>query len=375
MNGSNNDVPDRLARLTGYLASDPNNLSLLLDASEAALSERRPGLAVELMERYGALAALEGRALNVASLAALQTGAHAKAADGFAILLETEPHSPALRFNRAWALAMDRHFEEALTLLDEDSARSLAQAAMLRVQIMHQLGHVDEAAEAARAYILVHPEHEGLMAATSVLAIDIEDLELADNCAKKAGGHPDALTTLGILALGRAADSEAADMFERALAIQGQSPRAWVGKGLAELIAGTHAEAAKHIERGAEMFGDHIGSWIAAGWAHLLSNDINNARRAFERALLIDDNFAESHGSLAVIAALEGRSSEAERLVEVALRLDKQSFAAVFARTLLLQAQGKAELARAIFERALNTPIDASGATIAQALAKRALFP
>jgi tetratricopeptide (TPR) repeat protein len=371
---SNSAPPGRLARLLEYLTSDPTNLSLLSDAAEAALQERQPEAALDLLQRHAALSPLGGKETNVAGLAALQVGKYEDAADHFTNLIDAHPSDPSIRFNLAWSLAMLKRFEEALALLDDAAARALPQAAMLQVQLMHELGQFDEAAERARAYVTLFPDHPGLLAAVSVLALDVEDMALAQACASKAGDHPDALTTLGTLALGDARDDDAAVMFERALVKNKESPRAWVGKGLVELTRGAHGEAAQHIEHGAELFDSHIGSWIAAGWAHLLNKNIMAARAAFERALALDHNFAESHGSLAVIAILEGKPEDAKRLTQTALRLDKQSFAAALAQSLLLEAAGKPDVARRIIERALNAPIDAAGSTIAQALTKRALF-
>lgn len=364
----------RLARLLGHLASDENNLSLLSEAADAALQERQPKTALDLLQRYAAHAPLGEKETSAAGLAALQLGNYENAASYFGRLLETHPCEPSLRFNRAWSLAMLKRFDEALVLVDDATASALAQAAMLQVQLMHELGRFDEAAERARLYVKIFPDHTGLLAAVSVLALDVEDIALAAACAEKAGDHPDALTTLGTLALGDARDNDAAAMFDRALIKNNQSPRAWVGKGLVELTRGAHGDAAQHIEHGAALFESHIGSWIAAGWAHLLNKNVASARTAFDRALALDHNFAESHGSLAVIAILEGRHDEAKRLTQTAMRLDKQSFAAALAQSLLFEAEGKPELARRIIERALNAPIDSTGNTIAQALTKRALF-
>jgi tetratricopeptide (TPR) repeat protein len=364
----------RLSRLLGYLDADGANLSLLSNAAEAALGEGRADLALDLLSRHAALGPLGDKEINLAGLAALQTGDFAGAQRHFDHLVVHHPDDPNLGFNLAWALASQKRFADALARLGEPVALLLPQAAMLRVQLLHELGQFDEAGEAARRYVEAFPDHEGLMAAVSVLAIDIEDLELAHKCAQKAGNHPDALTTLGTLALGEARDGEAGALFERALAANDAAPRAWLGKGLVEMSQGAHGEAARHIERGAAMFGDHIGSWIAAGWAHLFAGEIKEARRCFERALALDANFAESHGSLAVLAMLEGATADAERLAEVALRLDRQCFSAVLAKSMMLETKGRPELARQLIERALHTPIDASGATIAQQIAKRALF-
>jgi tetratricopeptide (TPR) repeat protein len=208
------------------------------------------------------------------------------------------------------------------------------------------------------------------MAAVSVLALDIEDPELAARCAAKAPGHPDALATLGTLALGNDQPEEALDMFNRALERNRAVPRAWVGRGLAELLAGRSDRAAADIDRGAEMFGTHLGSWIAAGWAHFISHDLAASRARFETALRLDPNFAESHGSLAVLDLLEGDAEGARRRADIALRLDRQCYSAALAKALLAAGAGDAAGAQRIFDLALNTPVDGNGRTIAQTMAR-----
>src|SRR5204863_857679 len=107
----------------------------------------------------------------------------------------------ALRFNLAWSRAMLKNATGALDLLDNATTEALPQAAMLQVQLLHDQGAFEEAETSARKHIARHPRHAGLMAAVSVLAIDIEDTSLALDCAWRAGDHPDALASLGTLAL------------------------------------------------------------------------------------------------------------------------------------------------------------------------------
>jgi tetratricopeptide (TPR) repeat protein len=360
----------RLDRLLPLLEADPDNLTLLSDAAETALAERRPELAADLLDRYAALAPLPPEASNLAGLAALQTGRFDRAAEFFGQAGESEG---PVRYNLAFALAMQKAFDRALALLDDDLARALPQAAMLQVQILHEQGEFDRAAERARDYVAIHSDYPPLMAVVSVLALDVEDEELAAECAAKGGSHPDALSTLGTLALGDDRATEALELFDRALDRNPAAPRALVGRGLAKLLSGGTATAAVDIDRGAEMFGDHLGSWIAAGWAHFVARDLAAARARFETALAIDPNFAESHGSLAVLDLLEGHAEGARQRSEVALRLDRQCYSAALARTLLAAGSGDQAKARRIFETAVNMPVDASGRTIAQALARLGL--
>jgi tetratricopeptide (TPR) repeat protein len=364
----------RLERLMTYLAADPRNLTLLGDAAETALSERRADIARDLLERYASIAPLPPKETNLLGMAALDLEDYASASAAFSALHQQSPADPALRFNLAWARAMAKDFDGALNALDEATVKALPQAAMLEIQLLHDRGAFDEAAERARAHVRTHPDHRGLLAAVSVLAMDVDDPTLAAECARRAGDHPDALTTLATLALGEDRDSDALTLFNQALERRDRSPRAWVGKGLAELAAGDHEQAARDIRHGAEMFERHIGSWIAAGWAAIVAGDIEAGRACFDTALELDHNFAETHGSLAVVSVMQGDVESARRLTQTALRLDRGSFSAALASALLAQSDGRPEVAQRVVQSALHTPVDASGRTIAQALLRRGLL-
>lgn len=364
------DPNGRLARLTAYLATDPDNVRLLADAAEAAFAAAQFDATLDLLDRHARVAPLPPQALNLAGLAAMRLHQWQLAADRFAALMDGGADAPAVRFNRAWSLAMAKQFDAALPLLDDATTTELPQAAQLAVQLLHQDGDMDAAEALARTAIERHPDHRGLNAAVATLAIDIEDLDLAARCAERAGDHPEALTTRATLALGDDQVTEAAQLFEAALERDPHAPRAWVGHGLAQLLAGNPAQAAQELDKGAALFSTHIGSWIAAGWAYFIARDLASARQRFETALALDDSFAESHGSLAVIAILEGRLDDAKQQTQVALRLDRQSFSGALASTLLAAGAGDTARAQQIVERALRTPIDANGRTIEQALAR-----
>ncbi len=373
---SSSDAPQangRLATLLVLLKHDPNNLSLLSDAAEAALQQNEPSVARDLIDRYAAQAELTPRERNLRGLALLQSGAFEEAAQVFGDLMSEGADDAGLRFNRAWCLAKLRQPESALELLRDDDVLALPQAAMLRVHALHDLGRVDEALSEAKRLVAVHPHHRGLLAAASVVGVDAEDLDFAGECARAAPGNPDALTTLGTIALAEDRSADAAALFGQALEKDPDSPRAIIGAGLGKMIGGQYPQAASDIERGATIFGDHIGSWVAAGWAYIFSSDLAAARRCFDTALAIDHNFGETHGSLAVLDLIEGRVEEARREAQTARRLNAQSFSAALAQAMLLSSGGRADQARAILDRALHTPLDASGRTIAQSLARHGL--
>lgn len=365
-------APSRLQTLKGFLTADPNNLTLLADAAETALKENEVPAAREFLARYAAVAPLPDKERGLAGVAAMRAGDFGQAAHAFRALLAQSPSDPALRFNLAWSLAMLKDFEESLKLLDPATVAHLPQAAMLHVQLLHDQGNVEEAADLARQYIERHPDDEGLLSAVSVLALDIDDRTLAEACASRATSQPDALATLGTLALADADRGRAHELFSRALEGNSNSARAWIGKGLSQLFVGPSAQAAADIERGADIFVEHAGSWLTAGWAHLLADNIAKARSCFEKARIIDDSFADAHGSLALLDIIEGNAASARRSAERALQLDANSFAGALATASLMQGE-KPELAREIVRRALDAPIDASGRTLASALAVHGL--
>lgn len=360
----------RLDLLLSYLRDDPDNPSLLHEAADAALAEKQPEMAAELLERRAALGALPIDAAHTAGLAALSLGAFEKAADYFNKVLAQGGDQPSVRFSLAWAMMMARKFETALEFLDDEVTRELGDAAALKVQLLHNEGDVEAARAAATALVAFHPDHRGLRAAMSVLALDLEDRELALDCARKAGDHPDALATLGAFALEDQRATDAADLFDQALARNDANARAWVGRGLSRLMIGQPEAAGTDIDRGAEIFGDHLGSWIAAGWAYFIVGDYATARARFETALNIDPTFAESHGSLAVLEVLAGEKGVAKERCEIALRLDRNCYSAALARALLATNEGHSESARRIVERALDTSLDERGRTIGQVLAQ-----
>lgn len=364
---------DRLKILMGYLDSDPTNPNLLRDAAYAALDANDPAAAGGLFFRLEEADTLSDEDINHAGIAAMRSGDQPRAKELFTTLLDKHPEDSGLKFNLAWNAALAKDFDGAQTFLDKATIDALPQAAMLDLQLRHDRGDFDGAAEVAKDYLQMHGSYPPLLAAISVLAMDIEDEELARDMAVRAGKHPDALTTLGSLTLGEQKTEEARGMFEQALAANPNSPRAWIGLGLTNMSSGDNMQAVSQLDKGAEMFGDHLGSWIAAGWGYFIAGDIETARARFEKALALDDTFAESHGSLAVVDILQGERASGERHLEIARRLDRNCFSAAFAQILLASSDGDPEKAQRIFELAIKQPIDARGRTIADALGSLAM--
>lgn len=368
-----NDAEARLERLRGYLSHDPDNLSLATDCADAALAAGWVELATAILTPFADTGTLDPAASNVFGIAAMRSGDYETAEARFTQVLDGAPDDAGVRFNLAWTQALAGRHADAREALGEITATDLPQAAMLDLQIDHHLGELDVAADKMREYLERFPDYAPLQAAASVLAMDLEDIDLARACAERAGAHPDALATLGALELGDNRLADARDLFARALETRDANPRAHVGLGLVALAGGDAAAALPHLDRGAAQFGDHLGSWIAAGWAHFLAGDAATAQARFETALAADDTFGEAHGSLAAMHAFAGDFDAARREQEIALRLDRQSFSAALTGVVLAAADGDQAQAGRIMELALRQPIGVDGGTLADALARMAL--
>jgi tetratricopeptide (TPR) repeat protein len=364
-----------LGRLRRYLESDPKNLHLLAYAASAAYDAQDFAQADEFIGHYEKLAPLTANLTNLKGLVALSRQNYAAAEAIFRKLREQTGDTPALRFNLAWALAMQASYREALELLDDETVAVAPRAPSLKIHAMHHLAMYDEALACGRVLAERYPDNEDLMGALSTLALDMEKADLALSYARHAGGNSEGRAALGFLALGDHNAPESLDLFEQAIAAQPGNPRAWVGKGLSLLASGDAKSGTAAIDRGAALFGDHIGSWIASGWAHFVTGDNFKARESFERALAIDPNFSECHGGLAVMDILAGKLEDAKRRTEIALRLDKNCFGGALAKSLLLDRSGHARVAQKVREIALSTPIGPNGRTIAQELVAFGIRP
>lgn len=363
----------RFAQLRGYLEQDPDNVALATDCADAALAADRIQDAAAILAPHRARAALDARGLNIAGLAAMRSGDQAAAQAIFEDLLAEQPRDEALRFNLAWSRALADDHEGAQQLFAEGGVPDLPQAAMLDLQLHHQLGEFDAAEEKLADYLMRYPGYPPLQAAASVLAMDIDRPDLARACAEQGGEHPDALATLGALELGERNLDAARELFERSLTLRVANPRANIGYGLVAMAAGDSAAALPYLDRGAEQFGDHLGSWLASGWAYLLAGDAATARARFETALAHDASFGEAQGSLAALDALAGDFDAARQRSEIALRLDRQSFSAAFASMLIAAADGDSEKAQRIFEIASRQALTPDGKSLADILAGFAL--
>jgi len=362
----NDSAEQRLASLSGYLASDPDNLGLLVDAAEAAIEANKFNEAEAIVSHLRTIAPSASGGLYLSAVIEMNTGNFANAAGTLKTVIESDD-APNVRFNLAWCEAMLGNKPDALELLTGAVTSTIAAAAMLKTQILHEAGEFEHALSFGKDALSRFPEDRGLLAAMATLALDMEDLQLARHCAALGDTHPEALAAAGVIDLHDGDPERARLQFEKSLAIRDHNPRAWIGRGLTSLAQSDPASAASDLDRGAQQFSSHVGSWIAAGWAHYLAGDIDAASDRFERALAINPNFCESHGSLAVIGVARGDLQLARRRMTTALKLDRQCFSAALAQVLL--SSDEPDKSRQIVEAAFSTPINDKGMTIASYMA------
>lgn len=357
-----------LDQLKSYLDHDPSNETLRLECAETAIHTKHFNDALTLLKPL--LESEHKKAVELTGLIAIKKGQYDEANKIYSTLASKNPRDFSLQFNQSWSLAKLGRFEDALSIMDEDCARSLPQAASLMVQLYHQLGDFDKAGSSAREYTHIFPNYPDLAAVASTVAMDIDDPEWARKLSELAPEHPDAMITLATLNLSEDTAHSSKALYDKALVKRPNSARALIGKGLAELLLGNSDEASDHLDKGAEAFGTHLGSWIAAGWSYAVKGDMKTARERFEHALSIDDSFSETHGSIGILNILEGDIQTGRKNIRTARRLDVNSASAALGQILILQSQGRAAAAQDVFEKAMQTPINSNGETLAQSMVK-----
>lgn len=365
----------RLERLLGFLKTDPSNPHLLADTAEAAFEARQFENAASLIDRHPT--PLPARLANIKGLIALEQR-HYKDAMAIFEALRPVDDNPALRFNLAWAKAMQDDYAGALELLDDETLTISVRAPALKIHAMHHLALYEDALACGDILSQQFPNNKELLGALATLAMDAERSDLARDYATRAGDAAEGQAVLGLFMLGDHDLPRALVMFDQAIAADTGNPRAWIGKGLGLLAAGDSRAGAQALDHGAELFAVHLGSWIASGWAYFMSGDNAKARSRFERALAIDANFAESHGGLAVVEIAEGHLEAAQRACDIALRLDRNCFAGALAKSLLLEQSGHPRSAQKVREAAFIVPIGPGKRTLAQeivALGQRPVLP
>lgn len=371
-------VQERLARLLGYRAQDPQNFALLVDIAALQLALGQCADARQSAQQALALAADKPQGHALLGLAAARENDFHAAAAALDEAIRLGDDTPAVLYHHAYALAMLGRFADA-----KQSAAAAAQfaaeypfAPALYIRVLHHLGEVDAAvayAEALQAGGANAPRVNGML---STLYMDAGNFEGARTAATAAlaedDSDMDAHTAVGLLALGDLDADHALAEFNRVLRAQADNGRALLGSGLSKLLVGDIAGAITALEQTTQATNmrSHLGTWQTLAWCYILQKDADGAERALQQALAIDRNFAETHGALAVVALMRGNIDSATQAIKRANGLNRDNFSGKFAESLLLQIRGNGAGARQLVDALLTQAKMPDGRTVQTAIAE-----
>jgi tetratricopeptide (TPR) repeat protein len=363
------DLNARLARVEGYLKSDPSNIELLGMAIDFSLAigdvERAAGHAAAARAKHPANPFVEYRYGHTL----IAQGMWQEAAPLFAALLAAHPH-----VNVAYSLADCQlragEYADALATLApfrQDPALP-PEAVTLMLRAMHHLGDFEGATALADEQAARMGKDTDFLAAASLLHLDNGQVEHAAAFAERAlaeGQRPvEALVTSATVALARTDTDLAIERFNEVLAKNPSEGRSWSGLGTASLLRRDLPSARSQLEQAVRFMPTHIGSWHALGWCQLFEHDYAAAEKSFATALGLDRNFGESHGAMAVVAAYKGDRAAATEAIERALRLDPTCLSARYAQMMLNGQTSDPERFKAIAYRFLAGRKTLSGAAV-----------
>ncbi len=370
---------ERLDRLAGYIAHDPGNRTLVLEAGRLALELGCPGQALAWVDHL--LDTVPGDRPLTALKASLCLGL-GRPADAEAILeslIAQEDDNPVLRYNLAWARTQNGNpaaaFED-LERITPEARDGLPRYWVLRAQAAYHRQAFDEALAAIDHFLASSPD--------DVEALNLRSLMLLDSGASTEAGaaaqvllarNPDsevARLVLGTLALER----READETERWLRPVTQSSalggRAWSALGFAALLRQQPEDAENCFLEAVKTMPNHLGTWHGLAWVRIMRGNLDGARQAVERAMRVNRSFADNHGTLGVIDAMQNRLTEAGLSVRRALRLNPGSAAALYAKSLILAKSGDVHGSEELIGRILDRRSMPNAQSIAHIMAEQA---
>ena len=367
----------RLDRLLGFLARDPDNLSLRADIFGEALAA---GVFDEAQSQ--AVWALTRQPVDVAwrhRLAVLDM-ARQEWDEARLLLAGLEAEGlgdPVLRYNLAYvdfAQARIADAEARLAPLVEQSLAEVPQSLSVLVSCQHRRGAPDEAV-ATFAKWGGAVNSAAAFGAASLAAIDAGQVPAASAWSGQAlrldSRQPEAIVAQATLLLGARDAAGALALLEPLLARTPGDGRALSTAAMAEMLASRLPQARVLFERAVATMPGHIGTWLAFGWCELFVGDRPAARRAFETGLGIDPTFGESHGAVAVVDALDGREAEAREGIRRATGLDPRGLSAAYAQAILDGETHDSQRFLAMAQRVLGRHAAPSGESLAEVVLAR----
>jgi tetratricopeptide (TPR) repeat protein len=366
-----------LARLQGYLATDPGNLTLRAELFAAALGSGNFALAQQ--QTTWVLSRTPTDFVWRHRLATLDMAQLEWEEAGFILqsLLDEGQTDPVISYNLAYVdFARGRVAEAAVRLrpMLRQPVAALPGVLPLLMRCLHRSGEVDEALALFDLHAGANPSEQACGVA-SLLAIDggriAQAKALAENALAREPAQHEARVARATVALGeRDADRALADL---SVAVRGHPTdgRILSAIGMAQLLKLRLEEARAAFLQAVQYMPGHIGTWHGLAWCELLRKNLPAARNAFESALALDESFGESHGGMAVVQALGGEPVAAAQSIRRANGLDPSGLSARFAQAVLDGEVQQPERFMRMARRALGQRRTADGKSLADVVLTR----
>lgn len=342
----------RLARLNGYLQSDPTNAELLADVFASALFCNEWELANSCLQAGRSNHPQDlGWLLREGELL-LARGLLEPAREFFSQLRERADlpgnFLDVVAHNLAFVEFQSGNFQACLDILSPyaNGPAATGKAAVwqaiqaLWLQALHHRYELDKALEWARRLDAQGSLGLQARAIAALIAVDADDLDCARAWAAVATQSAADCPAQGWVAAAsvslrdRQAQS-AIDFAAKALELKPNDGRAWSAMAFGHMLNQNLQEAGKAFRTALEAMPGHIGTWHGYAWTMMLLSESDAAAQGFESALELDRNFADTHGGLAVVKVQQGLPEQARECAARALRLDPDNIPAQYATALL----------------------------------------
>lgn len=339
-----------------------------------ALNEGRAGDALTLARQLLASRKRDSAVLNLAGIAAFQSGEPAAAR---ALLEEAQDRAPKdaeIRMNLANVVAASGDVDAALSAYEaaHDLAPSYAEPAYNAGVLLANHGRHTEAAGWFRDAMSRDPDHPAATISCAEALRGAGNLSAAkdelEGWIARHPGDPVAHTNLSAVLSSMGDDAGARDAGERATDIDPGFAAAHFNTGVAQQSLGDHTAAIERYRRTLALEPGHAAAALNLGEAYAALGDGDEAARAYRRALDIDPGFAKAAVNLADMDLAAGNADAALAAIDGFLARNPSHPAALAFRAFALRDAGRANEAkvlddpeRFILQRRLDPPADYDG--------------
>lgn len=325
-----------------------------LAAIREALTKGRAGDAWDAARRALARHPRDAAILNLAGIAAYQTGETSLARDMLTEAAGRKPRDPEIRMNLGNVLAGLGDADAALAAYDEAHAlaRGYAEPAFNAGVLLAGLDRHTEAAARFAAALARDPDHTSAIIAFAETKRRMGDLngardELAALVARRADDAV-ACTNLAAVLSGLGDRPGALAMAEKAAAADPGLAEAQYNLGVALMAMDRAEDAIVRFRQALSLQPENAAAALNLGEAYLRTGARDKARDAFVRALEIDPVFAKAAVNLADMSLEDGKPGDAVTAIDVYLnRVPGQPSALAF-KALALRDLGDIASAKAI---------------------------